>query len=97
MGALGGVPSALRAYAQPIGDVTPEDPLQVDAMFAPLYALIPTRHHRAIVRVERDMINALKAALQNGTLSKARIDQAATRIIALKMEYHLMPATMPQE
>src|SRR6266581_8594696 len=37
------------------------------------------------------MINALKAALQNGTLSKARIDEAATRIIALKMEYHLMP------
>ncbi|HEU0000745.1 MAG TPA: glycoside hydrolase family 3 N-terminal domain-containing protein [Ktedonobacteraceae bacterium] len=43
------------------------------------------------------MINTLKAALQNGTLSKARVDQAATRIIALKMEYHLMPATMPQE
>lgn len=43
------------------------------------------------------MINALKAALQNGTLSKARIDQAATRIIALKMEYHLIPATTPQE
>ncbi len=43
------------------------------------------------------MINALKAALQNGTLSKARVDQAATRIIALKMEYHLMPATIPQE
>jgi beta-N-acetylhexosaminidase len=43
------------------------------------------------------MINALKAALQNGTLSKARVDQAATRIIALKMEYHLLPATLPQE
>ena len=43
------------------------------------------------------MINALKAALQNGTLSKARIDEAATRIIALKMEYHLMPAVPPQE
>src|SRR6266581_4324427 len=42
------------------------------------------------------MINALKAALQNGTLSKARIDEAATRIIALKMEYHLMPAVPPQ-
>jgi beta-N-acetylhexosaminidase len=41
------------------------------------------------------MINALKVALQNGTLSKARVDEAATRIIALKMEYHLMPATMP--
>lgn len=42
------------------------------------------------------MINTLKAALQNGTLLKSRVDQAATRIIALKMEYHLMPATLPQ-
>jgi beta-N-acetylhexosaminidase len=42
------------------------------------------------------MINYLKAALQNGTLLKSRVDQAATRIIALKMEYHLMPATIPQ-
>jgi beta-N-acetylhexosaminidase len=41
-------------------------------------------------------INALKVALQNGTLSKARVDEAATRIIALKMEYHLMPAVPPQ-
>jgi beta-N-acetylhexosaminidase len=44
-----------------------------------------------------DMINGLKAALQNGTLSKARVDEAATRIIALKMEVHLMPAVPPQE
>ncbi len=42
------------------------------------------------------MLNGLKAALQNGTLSKARVDEAATRIIALKMQYHLMPATPPQ-
>lgn len=42
------------------------------------------------------MINALKAALKNGTLSRARIDEAATRIIALKMQYHLMPAIPPQ-
>jgi beta-N-acetylhexosaminidase len=41
-------------------------------------------------------INTLKAALGNGTLSKARVDEAATRIIALKMEYHLMPAVPPQ-
>jgi beta-N-acetylhexosaminidase len=41
-------------------------------------------------------INAFKAALQNGTLSKSRVDEAATRIIALKMEYHLMPAVVPQ-
>ncbi|HLZ56745.1 MAG TPA: glycoside hydrolase family 3 N-terminal domain-containing protein [Ktedonosporobacter sp.] len=42
------------------------------------------------------VINAIKAALQNGTLSKARIDEAATRIIALKMQDHLMPAVPPQ-
>ena len=42
-------------------------------------------------------INALKAALQDGTLSKARLDESATRIIALKMQYHLVPAMPPQE
>ncbi len=42
------------------------------------------------------MLNAIKAALQNGTLSKARVDEAATRIIALKMQSHLMPAVAPQ-
>ncbi len=41
-------------------------------------------------------INGLKAALQNGTLLKSRVDEAATRIIALKMEDHLMPAIPPQ-
>lgn len=43
------------------------------------------------------MINAFKAALQNGTLLKSRVDEAATRIIALKMEYHLIPAAPPQD
>lgn len=43
-----------------------------------------------------DMLNGLKDALKNGTLAKARIDEAATRIIALKMEYRLMPAVPPQ-
>ena len=43
-----------------------------------------------------DMLNGLKAALQNGTLSKARVDEAATRIITLKMQYHLMPAIAPK-
>ena len=42
------------------------------------------------------MINALKAALQDGTLSKARVDEAATRIIALKLQYHLIPDMPPQ-
>ncbi len=43
-----------------------------------------------------DLINALKEALQNGTLSKARVDEAATRIITLKLEYHIMPDIPPQ-
>ena len=43
-----------------------------------------------------DMLNGLKAALQNGTLSKARVDEAVTRIITLKMQYHLMPAVAPK-
>lgn len=42
-----------------------------------------------------EVINALKAALQNGTVTKARIDEAVTRIITLKMERHLMPAVAP--
>jgi beta-N-acetylhexosaminidase len=40
-------------------------------------------------------IAAIKTALKNGTLAKARVDEAATRIIALKMQYHLMPASVP--
>jgi beta-N-acetylhexosaminidase len=43
-----------------------------------------------------DMLNGLKAALKNGTLAKSRVDEAATRIIALKMQDHLMPAVPPQ-
>ncbi len=43
-----------------------------------------------------DMLNALKAALDNGTLSKARVDEAATRILTLKLERHLMPMVPPQ-
>ena len=39
------------------------------------------------------MINAIKAALQDGTLSMARINQSVTRIIALKMQYHLIPTS----
>jgi len=42
------------------------------------------------------VMDGLKEALRNGTLSKARVDEAATRIITLKMERHLMPAVPPQ-
>lgn len=43
-----------------------------------------------------DMLNGLKQALRDGKLSKARIDEAATRIIALKMQAGLMPAIRPE-
>jgi len=43
-----------------------------------------------------EMLNAIKQALKDGRLTKQRIDEAATRIIALKMQYHLMPAIPPQ-
>jgi beta-N-acetylhexosaminidase len=41
------------------------------------------------------MISAIKAAIEDGTLTRARVDEAATRIIALKMAAHLMPAVAP--
>lgn len=43
----------------------------------------------------QDMITALKAALSDGTLSKARVDEAATRIITLKIARHVMQAVPP--
>jgi beta-N-acetylhexosaminidase len=45
----------------------------------------------------QSMIDAIKAALQDGSLTMARINQAVTRIIALKMQYHLIPVTFPGE
>jgi beta-N-acetylhexosaminidase len=42
-----------------------------------------------------DMMNAIKQALRDGQLTKARIDESVTRIIALKMQYHLMPTYVP--
>ena len=37
---------------------------QVDAKFASAFSLIPERHHLLLERLERDMINALKAAMR---------------------------------
>lgn len=40
-------------------------------------------------------IQTIKDALQHGQLSMARVDEAVTRIIALKMQYHIMPTYEP--
>ncbi len=43
------------------------------------------------------VLDALKAAYYDGRLTKARIDEAATRIITLKLERHIMPILPPQD
>lgn len=43
------------------------------------------------------MLQGLKVALQNGRLSLARVDEAVTRIITLKLERHIMPELPPQD
>jgi len=40
-------------------------------------------------------IQTIKDAINHGQLSMARIDESVTRIIALKMQYHIMPAYAP--
>ncbi len=40
-------------------------------------------------------IQTIKEAIQSGQLSMARIDEAVTRILALKMQYHIMPTYTP--
>ena len=42
------------------------------------------------------VIEAFRQALNDGQLSMARVDEAVSRIIALKMQYHLMPVTLPR-
>ena len=42
------------------------------------------------------VIEALRQALQDGQLSMARVNEAVTRIIALKMQYHLLLVTLPR-
>jgi beta-N-acetylhexosaminidase len=41
------------------------------------------------------VINALKQAVQDGQVTKARLDESVVRIIALKMQYHVMPMSLP--
>ncbi|GAC1450960.1 MAG: hypothetical protein PVSMB5_38620 [Ktedonobacteraceae bacterium] len=38
------------------------------------------------------VVTAVKAALQDGSLTQARIDEAVTRIITLKMERNVVPS-----
>jgi beta-N-acetylhexosaminidase len=40
----------------------------------------------------RNMLDALKAAIANGQISKARISQSAERILALKVRFGIIPA-----
>jgi beta-N-acetylhexosaminidase len=40
------------------------------------------------------VISTLKAAIQNGTLSKQRVDDAATHVITLKMQRGLLPTVL---
>lgn len=40
------------------------------------------------------VLNGLKSALQDGQLSMARVDQAVTRIITLKFQYHLLRVSL---
>jgi beta-N-acetylhexosaminidase len=42
------------------------------------------------------VIEALRQALLDGRLSMARVNEAVARIIALKMQYHLLPVTLPR-
>jgi beta-N-acetylhexosaminidase len=43
----------------------------------------------------RSLIDAIKAGLINGTIAKSRLDEAATRVLTLKMQRHLMSAVPP--
>jgi beta-N-acetylhexosaminidase len=42
------------------------------------------------------VIEAFRQALQDGQLSMARVNESVSRIIALKMQYHLLPVTLPR-
>ena len=42
------------------------------------------------------IITATEAAIQQGSLSKAQIDASVIRVLTLKMDFNVMPATMPQ-
>jgi beta-N-acetylhexosaminidase len=78
-------------YMQGISDTWNLDTASVMALQAGNDMLLGAIGSQEVLSV----INAIKQALQDGQLSEARIDESATRIIALKMQYHLMPTTIP--
>jgi beta-N-acetylhexosaminidase len=43
-----------------------------------------------------NIIDAVKAAIQDGTLTKALLDASVTRVLTLKMDFNVMPATPPK-
>lgn len=43
----------------------------------------------------QNIIDAVKAAVQNGTLTKAQIDASVIRVLTLKMDFNVMPAVPP--
>ena len=41
----------------------------------------------------QDIIDAIKVAVQSGKVTKAQIDASVTRVLTLKMDFNVMPAT----
>ena len=78
-------------YMQGITDTWPMDTAAVMALQAGDDMLLGATGTQQTI----DMINAIKQALADGQLSQSRIDESVARIIALKMQYHLMPTYIP--
>ena len=62
--------------AEPLFELDPqvEVEAQIDAMFAPAFTLIPERHHKLLIRLEQDMISAVKSALRQPATEPVRPD-----------------------
>jgi hypothetical protein len=61
---------------EPLFEIDPHKEVerQIDAMFAPAFSLIPERHHNLLIRLEQDMISAVKSALRLPAIQPARPD-----------------------
>jgi beta-N-acetylhexosaminidase len=73
--------ASLAAYYPSIGDRVVQSVLAGNDLICSLYS-----QERLAIGV-----NALKAALANGTISKARIDESVRRILLLKLRYGILP------